>query len=569
MPVHPYPAVPTRILSLKGNDYEIGRQHAEQVGNDGREGMIRFYCEFWRRLLGVKGRGPLSRSALHAGRFLLERCLVDRLIAQVPGWARERMRGCAEGAGLDADELLTVLVLPDLLPILQAYLTRVLPRRFVEAAGPPRFGCSSFISSGRAFLHGRNLDFPGVAYWDRYPVIQLTQRPGCLRTVSFTTAGVPIGGITGINEAQVSVSLHQHYGAQTSLKGALPFIIGEEILSRAKSLEDAVEILQAARVASSWAFIVTDGKQRRGLVYETHPRAFGATFLSEDRPILAHSNFFQSPECRPSEYATSCRMNWDNFWRKTRLEELVRSRGAALTMEESAAFISDHYDRYWGEEKPFNRTVSQVYNIQSLVLDPENMRVLFAEGDAPIHLGQFQEYDLGAIFSGRPQPKNARRVPGYVFQSEARKKAKQAYILSFIEAFEERLPQALEHLDRSLDHELTHEAALVAAQLHLKLGDFRRAIDRLEWAVGAMQSKMREKGLPQPPPEFFEAELYLARAYDLVGERRRAVGLYQAVASHPRLGDRNLRRLAAAEGPYTAADAARILMPYSSYIPFS
>ena len=564
---HPFPADPTRLLFLKGSDFEMGRQHGEQVGASGSDGMLQFYMRFWQGVLSVKSGGMLTRLASGMGKYLLHSLVVDKLRAGVDEAARERVRGCAQATGLPFDEMMTVLILPDLLPILQAYLTKIRPRTFIEAA-PPRFGCSSFISLGKKFLHGRNLDFPGVGYWDRYPVIQMMQRPGSLRVIGFTTAGVPLAGITGVNEAQISVSLHQHYCGETSLRGKLPFAIGEEILFKARSLQDALVILRRSQVASSWAFIITDGKTRRGLIYEAHARAAGVRFLTEDEPLLVHSNFFQTPQCRPAEYATSIRMNWDNYWRKQRLHELVAARGNELTAAEAALFLCDHFDRYWNEEKPFNRTVSQVYNIQSMVLDPENMKVLFAEGDAPIHLRSFREYDLGAMFAGRDAI-TGNTTPAYRFKSENLRRAKEAYILSFIAAFDGRYDKALSHLSDSLRAEFTHEGALVAAVLNLKKGEYAPAATLLEKAKGSMESKMKERGLRQPPPEFFETELFLARAYDLQGDRSKAVKMYQAVASHPGLLDPNLRRIAAAEGPYTPSHLTRILMPYSSYIPFA
>lgn len=564
---HPFPAEATRVLFLKGSDFEIGRQHGEQVGQSGREGMLRFYIQFWNRMLSVKTGNALTRTAAELGRKVLDGLVVSKLRAQVDESSRERIRGCSESTGVSLDEMMTVLVLPDLLPILQAYLTKVRPKTFIEAS-PPRFGCSSFVYSGRRFLHGRNLDFPGVGYWDRFPVIQLMQRPNSLKVIGFTTAGVPISGITGINEAQISVSLHQHYCAETSLKGRLPYFIAEQVLFQAKSLEEALEILRRSKVASSWAFIVTDGKTRRGFVYESHPRAGGVRISSDDEPLLVHSNYFQTPECRPAEYSTSCRMNWDNYWRKQRLHELVAARGMELSVADATQSVSDHYDSYWNEEKPFNRTVSQVYNIQSLVLDSENMKVWMAEGNPPIHLGQYREFDLGAMFAGR-NPRTENVMPGYQFKNPSLRRAKEDYIYSFVAAFDGDYGEALNRLSDSLAASFTHEGALVAAVLNLKLGEYHRASELLERAKGSIEEKMAAQGLRQPPPEYFEIELFLARSYDLRGLRAQAVGLYQAVASHPGLQDRNLRRLAAAEGPYTPAHLSRILMPYSSYIPFA
>jgi hypothetical protein len=262
-------------------------------------------------------------------------------------------------------------------------------------------------------------------------------------------------------------------------------------------------------------------------------------------------------------------MNWDNYSRKSRLEDLVISRRGELTMLDGAKFLSDHFDPYWGEEKPFNRTISQVYNIQSLVIDPVNMRALMAEGDAPIHLGHYRELDLGAMFAGR-NGILGHTVPGYQFVDPAKARAKQEYILGFIDAFAEKMDASVERVRASIRESYTAEGALVAAILEMKRGNVEAAISLLEEGRAWLEKRLNESGkTQQPPPEYFETELFLARAWDLLGERAKAVRLYQHVAAHPGLFDRNLRRLAAAEGPYRAAQLNRVVMPFSCYIPFA
>lgn len=398
---HPYPDTPLKVLHLSGSDYEIGRAHAEALGDSVRQGMVHFYYEFWQRMLNSVNVGGLEGWIVKRVQSLVDPFLVQRLAKNIPPASLDRLRGVAEAAELPMEQLLTIVVLPDLLPWLQALSTRFQPDAFVGVS-TPIFGCSSFVNRGEYFLHGRNLDFPGVAYWDRYPVIQCTERQGGRhRFIGFTTAGVPICGITGVNEAQISVSLHQHYCRETNTKGVLPFVIGEEILSEAASLDEARAILERHRVATSWAFVVTDGKTRDAFVCETHPKARGIRYLGNGSVCLSHSNYFQSQECKPMEYAATARMNWDNYSRKTRLEHLVNEEGYALQPEQAVRFMGDHFDPYWRKEKPFNRTVSQVYNIQSLVLDPERMKLWIAEGPAPIHLREYQEYDLAEIFAGK------------------------------------------------------------------------------------------------------------------------------------------------------------------------
>lgn len=565
--IHPYPAEMLKTVFTRGSDYDIGVQHAEQVGDALRKGMTQFYFDFWQRMSQGERYSPFDSLMVQSAKFLLDKFIIRRLKRAIPPSARQRVMGLCRAVSMSYDEMTLALILPDLFPMLQAYFSRLRPSTFIDVAPPPTFGCSSFVSSGRYFLHGRNLDFPGVAYWDRYPVVQLTEKTDSLRYIAFTTAGVPFGGITGINEAQMSVALHQHYGLRTSLKGKLPFLIAESLLCEARTLDDALKILKETPVATSWAFIVTDGKTRRAFIYECHSRGSGVRFLSNEDPVLTHSNFFQTAECQLAEYATTERMNWDNHCREQRLRELLKLAGADLTPEEAVKFLSDHVDPYWNEEKYVNRTVSQVYNIQSLVLDSDRMLAFLALGNCPVQIRRYHEIDLGRVFA-RQAGETGQSFPGYTFQSPDKRQAKESYILSFVAAFDADYATALERLGTTLESDFSAEAGLVGAVLSLKMHEYDKAVQLLSRAKEWVEQKKERVGRPVLPPEYFEVCLFLARAYDLLGRRSEALTLYRMVAAHGDLVDSNVRNLAKGEGPYRDKHLSRILMPYSTYIPF-
>jgi len=564
---HPYPAVPTTIVRVKGSDYEMGRSHAEQTKAYLPNGMPKFYCDFWRRMIGQKPEGWLESTAFRAISKLIDPVLVRKLQTRVPDNILDRIRGVADVSGQRFEDLMLSLVLPDLLPILEVYASRLKLSAIIDVIEPPRFGCSSFVQSGEKFFYGRNLDFPGVAYWDRYPVIQVMEPVRGLRYLGFTTAGAPMAGITGINEAQVSVALHQHYCSAVNLRGTLPFLIAEEILGKARNLDTAIEILKGARVASSWAFILTDGKTRDAAVVEITPRTLGIRRLSSEDPVLTHSNFYQTEACKVSEFATTSRMNWDNYFRKERLETLVRSYQGKMDPSAGVKCLSDHFDPYWDEEKIVNRTVAQVYNIQSVLLDPVDMKAYFAEGDAPIQIRDYYEYDLGELFAGRGGRTGA-LLPGYRFAEEKKQASKVAYILSFIAAFDGKLDEAVKWLDEVLRAEFVPEAALVAGVIRLKQAEYEAGRQLLEKAKLFIEEKAAAKKLAVFPPEYFEIVIFLARANDLLGRREEALTLYRQMAERKDLEDANIRNLATKAGPYRAKHLSRILMPYSSYIPF-
>ncbi len=565
---HLWPAQPTTVLHTSGTDFEIGRQHAEIMGTRVHEGMVGFYGDFWERLLKNKPKSFPHNLVVPLLQKIVDPGLVNQLVKQVPDHARDRILGVAAGAKLPFQKLLTPLVLPDLLPLLQAYAGRLGAVNFIDVSPPPLFGCSSFVHNGKKFLQARNLDFPGVGYWDRYPVIQMMAPKNTLRYIGFSTAGVPVAGITGVNEAQISVALHQHYCFETNLKGHLPFVIGEEILRRARSLNEALEILRNFKVASSWAFVVADGKTRKAFVYETHPKAAGIRWLNENNPTLTHSNFYQTAEPAAKEYATTERMVWDNYSRAKRLKQIIEKSGDNFDISEAVKAISDHWDPYWETEKIMNRTVSQIYNVQSVVWDLENMKAYFAEGDAPVQLGQYFEYDMGAIFSGA-NGRTGKHFDGYVFQSPGRRKAKHHFIHSFIHCFEGKIKEARAELVETLNSEDFPEVRLISGLLALKEGAYEEAASMFLAAKNFIEAEKIRLNRDFFPPEYFEIWLYWARSIDLQGKREEAVKQYLDLASHPDLRDQTVKKIALAKKPYRKENLDRIVMPYSSYLPFS
>lgn len=562
---HPYPSEPLKEIWVKGDPKRIGREHAAAVGDAFNKGMPRFYYEFWQRMAAPKTNGSVKKLGMKAARTFLDHVIIPKLHRQVPEWAFERVAGACEVSGRRPDEMAMTLILPDLFPLFSVWVARFYPELFVQVEPPPLFGCSSFFSRGDKFLFGRNLDFPGVGYWDRYPVLQVTAPDDKLRYIAFTSAGVPFGGITGINEDQISVALHQHYSRSGSISGKLPFLIAEQVLMEARSLEEALAIISRYPVATSWAFLVADGKRRQAVIYECHARGGKANFLTTDH--LSHANFYQTPECRRVENATSVRMNWDNYCRKNRLAHLLQAEGASLSPSRAVQILSDHYDPFWGEEKPFNRVVSQVYNIQSVVMDLEGMTAWVAEGDAPIHIRQYQQYDLGALFAGR-SGKTGEKQPGYQFKSENIRRAKEEFILSFVSACDGDYSTALQRLEQSTRSEYTPEAGLITGVLKLKNGEFAAGRDEFEKGKAFIEKKCAAKGKSEFPPEYFETLIYLARSHDLLGEREKAEKIYDVVLKHPSALDSNHRRIAASRKKYHARHLDNILMPYSSYIPF-
>ena len=550
-----------RVIHTRGDDRAIGLQHAEQVGADVSRGMLSCIPLFWNELYGANIQKLLPRLTLATLRNAIEYLFEPLLWRQVGPGPRRRLRALAEGAKLTDKALKRMVLFPDVFPVLQSYWARLDKNTFMPGLGA--LGCTSFMAQGKRFLYGRNLDFLGVGYWDQVPVLQLTERTGArYRTLGFASAGVPLCGITGINEVGLTCALHQHYSMRSSLRGQLPFMVAEELLESCGTLEEARHFLEKRRVASAWAFVITGGKEQSGFVFEADAQGHGHRAL--DASVLTHSNYFQTAHGQACEYSASARMNWDNRARAARLRYLAESASPGLTASLAARFLGDHWDPFWEEEKVLNRTVSQGFNIQSVVLDPRNMKAWVAEGGTPIHLSHYVEFDLGEIFAGREG--RGAPTPGFRFRHEKLAESKRAYAESVGAGMVGDAPRAQRTLDAALEAAYTPELAFIQGIWHLKNADYRGAFTIFSKAVQFLEEKVKAHN-KKHPPEYFECALFKARSLDLLGRRQEALREYARIEAHSDLEDRAIRHKARRAPSYGPRDVSLLVAPYSSYIP--
>ncbi len=538
-----------KYIVTSGSDLEIGRQSAELLGEAVKKGMVSFYSRLWHRAFQAN---PISEKVFKP---ILTKGIEKPLQKQIPQWLLQRMLGIHEVSGIPYPELLTSCVLPDLMPYLQALFAKLFPDK-VCPVRLPHFGCSSFVAYGKkGLIQGRNLDFPGVNYWDRFPVIQLFEPTDGFRYVGFTTAGIPVGGITGINEHGISVALHQHYTCRVALAGVLPFVVGEAILKQARTLAEARRVIEKFQFSGGWGVVVVDGRANNAFVCEANASLKSYRYL--DRP-LTHTNYYQNSESQRGEYATTARMTWDNYYRNDRLQQCLRQNEVDLAG--GCQLISDHWDGFLDREKVVNRCVSQLYNIQSLVIDHSRQEIAIAAGQSPLHLRKYYMVSLQSLFNRKPIWSGTQE--GYRFQDKRIAMAKEQYTNAFVSFFDEHWEESREQTIQSIETYFTPETSLVSGLLNLRQKDFKAALASLQSARDYYLD------LKTFPPEYFETLIWLARTHSLSSQERAALLCYREVEHSKDNQDRNLKKIASRALPYRERDLKKLLVPFSSYIPF-
>ena len=543
------------VLKVQGTHYEMGRQHGHLLRRWIPRGPIPYYRRYIEKVLRHAGLGPaapLGAAAIFHG--------VGRRVAKaLPDYALDTIRGLADGSGIPYQKLLRGSVMPDSLMWLATAMMRA--RRIGPAVSHRLalgLGCTSAIAWGPAtadgmLLHGRNMDYHGVEVWpDNATVIFHQPRDG-QRYVSVAAAGIPLGGVTAMNEAGLTLTVHQHmFTDQTTLGGTPIGVLGDQVMQRAETLEQAQQILERYHPIGAWTYLVADGRRRRVLCFEENHCHSAATWPDPDRGTFGYANIFLDPVLGATE-----RDLYPSYWRANLgrhqlSNQLMEQRQAPLDPDAMAAIMG-----YPGDpECRLRRPLSMLLTVSTVVLRPEDGALWVATGEAPVcnnpfepfHLGQMDHApDLGRLHGGeRAQAQDP--VSADAFRN---------YRDAFLAYFErDDAPAGLALMQRAVELQprqpLYH---VLVGLLALKTGDARRAADALDRAL--------ELGHPDAA-RLAAFHLWRGRADDLQGQRDAALAHYDAaLANHEVDGPvreacrRNLQR------PFRRRDARRVNIEFA------
>jgi hypothetical protein len=534
------------VLSLHGSFHEMGRQHGALLADEIRRGPIPYYRRFVEKIVGGSSYGPAGPIGL----AVLQRTIGSRVARAMPDFALETIRGVAHGAGLSFDEVLEGCTMPDTLLWLASRMMqfeRLPPAvRHRLALG---LGCTSAIAWGSAtrdgmLLHARNLDYHGVSCWPSNAAVMFHSPDQGQRYVSCSAAGVALGGFTAMNEAGLTLTVHQHmFTSETRLGGTPIGIVGDIVMREARTLDEAESILARHRPIGCWTYLVADGRRREVLCWEENPKRHVARRISTDAETFGYANIYLDRELGETEldlYPTYWR---HNLGRQQRVNTLLREEHGRLDAPGMAAVLGDLGD----PRCRLRNSIAMVLTVGSVVFRPEDGTVWLGSGEAPTSHGTFVPFSLRTMDYA---PDAGTFAPGDAVDPRARD-AFEHYRRAYI-AYVDRDDVASARNEMALAcHRASEQSAYhaVAGLMALQDGDALDAIRRLEVAVS----------LGHPDEERRAAfALWRGRAFDVAGRRADALQAYRAALatkSDPRVFEaarKGIRR------PYRAREARRI-----------
>jgi isopenicillin-N N-acyltransferase like protein len=505
------------LLHLSGTPYEMGYQHGVLMAAEIKNGTVPVFAD------------PVSHNASFAGKpawvrdlllTYLEVSVYGPIERNTPRDYLEEIKGIADGAGLGFKEVFIANFLSDLT---MAMTPGVITKKTKELGFTPE--CSAFVAVGDAatgggIIVGRNTDYSGQGRWSPYQTIFFYKPEGALSYVNIGTAGL-IKANSAMNEAGMVVSGHFMAFEGADPAGASFTVLENEIMRKARTLDEAIGLLKDARRGGSFGLIIADGGGEDAAVVESTPERLGIRKMENGAVVL--TNFATTEELKPVDLLLRYNVLLRNVMgRYERLDQLIERYRDTITAARAAAFMSDHIDVITGTERGTGITVCSDNNVTSAVFEPGALLFWVAGGGEPACINDYVGYDFQSELTGVPGNVTPAVLAGYEWEDNARKAAFENYMKAF-DAYEADFSDMATPL-RYLEQAIAADPAepiypRMAALLDIHLGEYQAAIELL---IGSLT-------LVQSPNEIAMAHLFLGWTYDLSGDRDQALLHYREV----------------------------------------
>lgn len=504
------------ILSLSGSDYDLGFQHGTVLKSQIKDGVIPYFKNYNEILLKhMVGRfsGKLIATIL---KYTVVRSIQSKFTKSV----KDCLHGLADGSGFSKSYMRDAFTMPDTF-LWMASKSNLLGKYPVAPRfNMPTLGCTSAISKGNSslnknFLHGRNLDFPGVGIWEKEQAVIFYHPKNTQKYVSISTAGIPFGGFTAMNESGLTLAVHQHASFESvKLGGSAIGIIGDDIMRYAHNINDAKKILDASKSIGGFTYIIGSSKESKILCYELASGRRASHIIDSD--IFGYTNTYIDKDLAKTEryiYPSQNRSSAARFGAATKM--LAENKGG-ITPQHIAEILGEKCN----DSCRISESIAMLVTISSTIFDPDNDLLYVAYGNAPVSNGHY----IPISFSTESVVENTEELDGSVNQDkislEAFDKYREAYIAYFnennIDKAQEFLKQAsLLDPNESLYH-------YIYGLLCIDEKDFTTAIEQFTKSLNIGHHHQERI-----------ASMYLwrARSYDMLGKRLDAKNDYTQALS--------------------------------------
>lgn len=268
--------------------------------------------------------------------------------------------------------------------------------------------CTGFAASGRATanrhtLLARNFDFEAGELFDREKIVATVVPEEGMPYLSVTIAGLT-GVTSGFNREGIGIAIHAWSGGPTAGAGEPATLVAADVLEHARTLDEAIAIIERAPVFVSDIYLLADGKTGGLAAVEKTPEKVA---VRRGQRLLFVANHPESVE-----FAGDGALNATStsVYRRRRIEELVLPLAGRLGPSSAARVLRDRRGLAGKDIGPGNRNaVNALISSHTVVFDLTARRAWVAA--APHGLGRFVAYSLDLGVQAEPGQPRAAKAP--------------------------------------------------------------------------------------------------------------------------------------------------------------
>ncbi len=273
--------------------------------------------------------------------------------------------------------------------------------------GKIKMGCTGLATSqtvDNQMIHGRNFDTGLLGYYEKSPLIIVHHLPDGNRVTSLTTAGLHYGGaVSGFNSYGISISVHELSTEGTAVwhevesTDSTPYL-AHRILMEARSLDDAINLIQERKGFGAWTLLVSDSKTNQAASIEI---SGNTVVVARSGVSLAQSNHFIAPETRLAGFEYSFNKTLESKSRFNYVTDTIVNLAATFNIQDAINTLGGHTDYFTGL-RSFGRTTTKVYTAATHVMKPSQQEFWMTFGEIyPTTQGQFLGFQVIANERGQ------------------------------------------------------------------------------------------------------------------------------------------------------------------------
>jgi len=269
----------------------------------------------------------------------------------------------------------------------------------------PLIGCTSFALGDGAFENGhtvlaRNFDFEAGSIFDTGKAVFLVREDGRIPYASVAWPGL-VGAVSGMNAEGLALVVHGARAREPRSVGEPVVHTTRDLLGRARTIEEAVELLRDRAAMVSHMIMLTDAKGDVAIV----ERAPGEPIhVRRGRGKVPLTNHLEGPlSADPAnhrvEATTSTRP------RRMRLDELLENLPPSASVERVMSVLRDK-NGVGNVTLPIGhrRSIDALIATHAVIMDT-TARVLWVS-EGPHLLGRFVRFDLARLLEAGYAPSN-------------------------------------------------------------------------------------------------------------------------------------------------------------------